>query len=715
MKKYIKNKIVSIGLISAILLSGVTMFAEMKYDTILNKLRENDAAGLGTDDIANDSTVTGTTTSDALEHLDTAKQETSEKSAVDGYASLDSAAKVPTSELPASVIGSVIYKGAWDASTNNPVISDATGSRGWFYAVCDAGTQDLGSGDITFAIGDWVIHNGTIYEQLYRASAVVTVFGRDGVVGAAINDYTFAQIDKTVSSLGDLTTRSAGDLSSGNLNIALMPISGTWTLTNPLTITGDAVTFGSFPVTPSSAPTTDYQAANKKYVDDNDFWARIGTVLSPKTANDSIDLGSGAFTTTGTGTFDKLITTDGDLALITATNWMGFYGRTDADLFAEFYAPRNRDAWLTIYSDIGEDFSGSFDTPSISLHTDRANEETDIMSGYPITMQTNADWNDYIRFQTISNVPEITTVGACDLKITSSSGDINFDDENLTTTGDISVGGTLTATGDSGTFKFYVDTVAPFTRPIIESSQDITLSAATGAFYLEGDNAADDVELVFRPIWSGGNAGSIKWWEDENYFRVANKILLDDALYFTQTDGNEAIDSLNDGYMDYLATTAHRFNADVNVTGMVRMTTIWHAYGGFEDQSETITCGVGDWNHITNAGNNLWNLDENDGITITNDVFDIVNAGDYIGTLSLSISGLNGKDFHVRVYNNTQARVEGRPIGISTTGAANEMQVSLPIYIIAIAGDDIQIEIMSADGADPVVDDALFWISYLHD
>ena len=30
-------------------------------------------------------------------------------------------------------------------------------------------------------------------------------------------------------------------------------------------------------------------------------------------------------------------------------------------------------------------------------------------------------------------------------------------------------------------------------------------------------------------------------------------------LYFTQTDGNERIDSENDGYMDYRATTAHRF------------------------------------------------------------------------------------------------------------------------------------------------------------
>ena len=37
------------------------------------------------------------------------------------------------------------------------------------------------------------------------------------------------------------------------------------------------------------------------------------------------------------------------------------------------------------------------------------------------------------------------------------------------------------------------------------------------------------------------------------------------------------------------------------------------------------------------------------------------------------------------------------------------------IYIEATAGDDIQFEIMSADGTDPDVDDALFWITYLHD
>ena len=167
-----------------------------------------------------------------------------------------------------------------------------------------------------------------------------------------------------------------------------------------------------------------------------------------------------------------------------------------------------------------------------------------------------------------------------------------------------------------------------------------------------------------------------------------------------------------------IGTTGPSYKLEVNGTAfatMLRQTNTWHAYGGFEDQAETVTCGAGDWNHITNAGTNLWNLDENDGITISGDALTLTNAGDYEGVLSLSISAINGKDFHVRVYNNTQTAVCGRPMGISTTGAGNEMNVCVPIYIEAAASDAIQFEISSADGTDPVVDDGLFIIKYLHD
>jgi len=232
------------------------------------------------------------------------------------------------------------------------------------------------------------------------------------------------------------------------------------------------------------------------------------------------------------------------------------------------------------------------------------------------------------------------------------------------------------------------------------------------------NNARNDYEFFTFRAGTGLNR-DIKIGHNSNpnelVILTTGEILVRNKIAITQIDLNEYIDSINDGYMDYGATTAHRFNANVNVTGMVRQTTTWHAYGGFEDQAETIVCGVGDWNHITNVGNDLWNLDEADGISESGDVFTLVNTGDYIGTLSVSISGLNGKDFHVRVYNNTQIRVEGRAIGISTTGANNEMNVVIPIYVEGTASDEIQFEIMSADGSDPVVDDALFWLAYLHD
>jgi hypothetical protein len=53
--------------------------------------------------------------------------------------------------------------------------------------------------------------------------AVDSVFGRTGVVVSATNDYTWAQINKATSSLADITTRSASDLSSGTLPDARFP------------------------------------------------------------------------------------------------------------------------------------------------------------------------------------------------------------------------------------------------------------------------------------------------------------------------------------------------------------------------------------------------------------------------------------------------------------------------------------------------------------
>jgi len=63
-----------------------------------------------------------------------------------------------------------IYAGSWNASTNAPALADGDGGAtygiGATFRVSASGSQDLGSGSITFAIGDKVVYNvNNIWEK----------------------------------------------------------------------------------------------------------------------------------------------------------------------------------------------------------------------------------------------------------------------------------------------------------------------------------------------------------------------------------------------------------------------------------------------------------------------------------------------------------------------------------------------------------------------
>ncbi|MGE0764260.1 MAG: hypothetical protein AB7N80_13340 [Bdellovibrionales bacterium] len=89
------------------------------------------------------------------------------------------------------------------------------------------------------------------------ALGVVTFNGRSGAVVSAANDYTWAQIDKTTSSLADLATRNAGDLNAGTLadaqlstNVVLKNQSNVFTggaqvFTGNVTVTGQLQATGA--------------------------------------------------------------------------------------------------------------------------------------------------------------------------------------------------------------------------------------------------------------------------------------------------------------------------------------------------------------------------------------------------------------------------------------------------------------------------------------
>jgi len=66
---------------------------------------------------------------------------------------------------PAIPEGAFVYQSEWNALTNSPVLSDATGIAGHLCEVVVGGTQDLGSGPITFDAGDKVVHNGSVWSK----------------------------------------------------------------------------------------------------------------------------------------------------------------------------------------------------------------------------------------------------------------------------------------------------------------------------------------------------------------------------------------------------------------------------------------------------------------------------------------------------------------------------------------------------------------------
>lgn len=131
----------------------------------------------------------------------------SEKGANNGVATLDSNGLIPTSQLPVSAME---FKGTWDATTNTPTLADGTGNTGDTYRVSVAGTQNLGSGSTTYAIGDWVLYNGSIWQRVVNSEAVASVFGRIGVVTAQSGDYSAAQVTNTpAGSIAATTVQAA--------------------------------------------------------------------------------------------------------------------------------------------------------------------------------------------------------------------------------------------------------------------------------------------------------------------------------------------------------------------------------------------------------------------------------------------------------------------------------------------------------------------------
>ncbi len=117
--------------------------------------------------------------------------------AASGVATLDGSSKLTASQLPASVVGAVVYQGTWNASTNTPTLASGTGTKGQYYKVSTAGTTTL-DGISSWNAGDTAIFDGNTYDKIDGvANEVLSVAGFTGVVTLATSNLS----DVTYSSL----------------------------------------------------------------------------------------------------------------------------------------------------------------------------------------------------------------------------------------------------------------------------------------------------------------------------------------------------------------------------------------------------------------------------------------------------------------------------------------------------------------------------------
>ena len=254
------------------------------------------------------------------------------------------------------VAGQVLFKGDWSAanppSGGTPTISDATGQAGWQWIVSAAGTQNLGSGNITFAIGDLVIHNGTRYVKIDGATPQIQSNWTEtnSALPAFIQNKPTLATVATSGSYSDLLNKPA--IPAAQINSDWNAVSGLSQILNKPAIPTqytDALARAAITLS-SNAPTG--TTSTLTYVSGAFTFTSAAALVSGttiKTVNSNSLLGSGdvsvgtVTSVSGTGTVSGIslggtVTGSGSLSLsgtlsgITNSNLSGTAGITNANL-----------------------------------------------------------------------------------------------------------------------------------------------------------------------------------------------------------------------------------------------------------------------------------------------------------------------------------------------------------------------------------------------
>ena len=233
------------------------------------------------------------------------------------------------------LIGSSIYEGTWNATTNTPTLASGVGTQGSYYIVSVSGTTTI-DGISDWNVGDWIIFDGTAWQQVDNTDAVVSVNGQTGAVSLTTDNITEGATNlyftngRAIASTLTGYTSGAGTISSSDTILqAIQKLNGN---VSGL-VTGVSSVFGrTGAVTAASGDytTTQVTEGTNLYYTDVRVSANSDVAANTAARHSAVTLGTANGLSLSTQQLSLALASSSATGALSSTDWNTFNGKQAA-------------------------------------------------------------------------------------------------------------------------------------------------------------------------------------------------------------------------------------------------------------------------------------------------------------------------------------------------------------------------------------------------